>query len=175
MLGTGITVYQSEKKIATSPRSSRHGVGTDTNLSTGLRCFTGRLHQKIRRDCQWLPQQNQMHRWHMLMGRHSRRKLLSNMSLARHLRSTRNCTGSRKVCIWLRHGGLCWFRPHSDRYPAQWQTYPRNPWLSFATKHHWYAILVWPHQPSIVLRLPPQRHGAFPRASQAVVNVLLGW
>ena len=32
MLGTGITVYQPEKKIATSPRSSRHGVGTDTKL-----------------------------------------------------------------------------------------------------------------------------------------------
>ena len=30
------------------------------------------------------------------MGRHSRRKLLSNMSLARHLRSTRNCSESRK-------------------------------------------------------------------------------
>ena len=138
-------------------------------------CFTGRIHQKIRRDCQWLPQQNQMHRWHMLMGRHPRRKLLSNMSLARHLRSTRNCSESRNVCIWLWHGGICWFRHHTDRYPAQWQTYPRNPWLSYATKHHWYPILVWPHQPSIVLRLPPQQHGAFPRASQDVVNVLLGW
>ena len=32
MLRTGIIVCQSEKKIATSPRSSRHGVGTDTKL-----------------------------------------------------------------------------------------------------------------------------------------------
>ena len=125
------------------------------NLSTGLRWFKGRIHQKIRRDCQCLPQQNQMHRWHMLMGRHSRRKLFSNMSLARHQRSTRTCSESRKFCIWLRHGGFYWFRHYSDRYPAQWQqTYPRNPWLSYATKHHWYPILAWPHQPSIVLRLP---------------------
>ena len=32
MLGTGIIVCQSEKKIATSPRLSRHGVGTYTKL-----------------------------------------------------------------------------------------------------------------------------------------------
>ena len=32
MPGTGIIVCQSEKKIATSPRSSRHGVGTDSKL-----------------------------------------------------------------------------------------------------------------------------------------------
>ena len=32
MLGTGITVCQFERKITTSPRSSRHGVGTDTKL-----------------------------------------------------------------------------------------------------------------------------------------------
>ena len=32
MLETGIIVCQSEKKIATSPHSSRHGVGTDTKL-----------------------------------------------------------------------------------------------------------------------------------------------
>ena len=32
----------------------------------------------------------------MLMARHSRRKLFSNMSLARHIRSTRNCAESRK-------------------------------------------------------------------------------
>ena len=161
-----------------SPRNHvHHAMGSVPiqNLSTGLRCFAGRIHQTIWRDCQWLPQHNQMHRWHMLMGRHSRRKLLSNMSLARHPRSTRKCSESQKICIWLRHDRICWFRHHSDRYPAQWQTYPRNPWLSYATKHHWYPILIWPHQPSIVLRLPPQRHGAFPRASQAVVNVLLGW
>ena len=86
------------------------------NLSTGLRCFTGRIHQKIRWDCQWLPQQNEMHRWHMLMGRHPRRELLSNMSLARHMRSTRNCSESRKVCIWLRRGRICWIRHHSESH-----------------------------------------------------------
>ena len=32
MLGTGIIVCQTEKKIATSPRSLRHGDGTDTKL-----------------------------------------------------------------------------------------------------------------------------------------------
>ena len=164
-------------KRRSPPHHVHHAMGSVPiqNLSTGLRCFTGRIHQKIRRDCQWLPQQNQMHRWHMIMGRHSRRELLSNMSLARHLRSTRNCSESRNICICLRRGGICWFRHHSDRYPAQWQTHLRNPWLSYATKHHWHPNLVWPHQPSIVLRLPPQWHGAFPRASQAVVNVLLGW
>ena len=145
------------------------------NLSTGLRCFTGGIHQKIRRDCQWLPQQNLKHRWHMLMGRHSRRELLSNISLARLLLSTRICPESQKVSICFQRGGICWFRHHSDQYPAQWHTYSRNPWLSYAKKHHWHPILVWPHQPSIVLRLAPQRHGAFPRAAQAVVNVLLGW
>ena len=121
MLGTGIIVCQSEKKIATSPRWSRHGIGTDTKLVHRLRSFTGRIHQKVRRDCLWVPQQNQLPRWLMLIGRHSRRELLSQMSLARHLLSTRKCkcSESRKVCIWLRRGEICWFRHHSDRYPAQ--------------------------------------------------------
>ena len=49
--------------------------------------------------------------------RYSRRELLSNMSLARRLRSTRNFSESRKVCVWLRRRGICWFRHHSDRCP----------------------------------------------------------
>ena len=55
----------------------------------------------------------------MLMGRHSRRELLSNTSLARHLRSTRDCSEPRKVCILLRRGGLCWFCHHSDQTKNQ--------------------------------------------------------
>ena len=35
----------------------------------------------------------------MLIGRHSRRELLSNMSLARHSRSTRNCSEFQKICF----------------------------------------------------------------------------
>ena len=50
-----------------------------------------------------------MHRCHMLMGRHFRGELLSNMLLTRHLRSTWNCSESQKVCIWLRRGGICCF------------------------------------------------------------------
>ena len=46
------------------PHHVHHAMGSVPiqNLSTGLRYFTGRIHQKIRRDCQGLPQQNQMHR-----------------------------------------------------------------------------------------------------------------
>ena len=45
----------------------------------------------------------------MLMGRYSRRDLLSNMSLTRHLRSTRNFSEPQRICLWLQRRGNCWF------------------------------------------------------------------
>ena len=53
MLGTGITGITNPRRR--SPLHHVHnamGSVPIQNLSTGLRCFTGRIHQKIPRDCQ---------------------------------------------------------------------------------------------------------------------------